>query len=144
MKKISLIFLSLVALMFFFSCSKSENRTTPSIVGRWNFDSDRYKSTTLQGSTIVNSEDTTTYYAAGSYLELRSDGTFSSLVDSTYDNGNYTVANNKLTIMTSNDTSIVDILSLTDNLLQLHNIGSDVDTTIGYTYNWEFWINLSR
>jgi hypothetical protein len=145
MKKTSSILLSLIIISFFYSCSKNDtiNSSNPTIQGRWNFPSARYKYSLSSGGVYLQYEDSTELQTAGSYLTFNTDGT---LVhgDNTgpLDTTSYSVNNNLLIL---NDGTYIDTLtiqSLTETNMNLYNI--DVVTGNNQTDSSEVWINLNR
>ena len=145
MKKTSSILLVLIIISFFYSCSKNEpsNSSNPTVQGRWNFPSARYKYSVTSGGTYLDYSDSTELQPSGSYLTFNADGT---LVhgDNTgpQDTTNYTVNNNLLIL---NDGSYIDTLTiqnLTATNMNLYNI--DVVTGNNLTDSSEIWINLNR
>ncbi|MEI8053167.1 MAG: hypothetical protein WCH52_05425 [Bacteroidota bacterium] len=137
-----------MVILFSYSCSKNEtsnssNPTNPTVQGRWNFPSARYKYSVSSGGVYLDYSDSTELQPAGSYLTFNADGTVVHGDNSgPQDTTNYTVNNNLLILSDGTYIDTLTIQSLTANTMNLYNI--DVVTMNNQTDSSEAWINLNR
>ena len=145
MKKTISILALVMVILFSYSCSKNEtsNSSNPTVQGRWNFPSARYKYSVSSGGVYLQYYDSTELQPAGSYLTFNADGTVVHGDNSgPQDTTNYTVINNLLILSDSTYIDTLTIQSLTANAMNLYAI--DVVTGNNQTDSSEAWINLNR
>ena len=123
MKKHFVLGLTIMGVLFLFSCKKKDSVT---VVGKWKFEKERYRYAYTNFNQQVITKDTTIFYGVPRYLNLDGNGNFQFSCDtcsSTSETGTYLSSNNKLILTlsgaSSNDT--LDIETLTSSDLTLHN-----------------------
>ena len=145
MKKTISILALVMVILFSYSCSKNEtsNSSNPTVQGRWNFPSARYKYSVSSGGVYLQYYDSTELQPAGSYLTFNADGTVVQGDNSgPQDTTNYTVNNNLLILSDGTYIDTLTIQSLTANAMNLYAI--EVVTGNNQTDSSEAWINLNR
>lgn len=127
------------------ACTKGDDNSSVSIVGKWNANTAREKKVDLLNSS--NNHDITQSYAIGSYLDFRNDGKIYGhhafgTTSFTNDTFFYNLSANKLTIINSTrtDTNFVSVLTLTNSQLSLYEKNDDIPLALVI----ESWINASR
>jgi hypothetical protein len=125
------------------SCKKDSDSS--SIVGKWNSESIRYKTTAPAGSGIPSSDETDPF--TGFTVEFRSNGTIQSCTvgEGCSEDGYYRVSGSTLTFSESSDFSnptTNTIQTLTKNKLVIYE--KDSETINGYNIVYESWITLNR
>lgn len=125
------------------SCSKDASNEDFSIVGKWNLNSNRIKTTPPNGSGIKPSDST--IVRSNSTIEFKSDGTYQSNDGTVSTNGYYQRAGNTIKSSASANFSNPQsstIETLTSNTMVLYSTTSQ--NVNGVVVPYETWLNLSR
>ena len=124
------------------SCNKDSNSSS-SLVGKWNFESQRFKTTAPAGSRIRSSDETEE--VSGTF-EFKSNGTYQSCIQAEEcQSGFYKKSGSTLTYSDSEDfanPSDVSIQTLTSKKLVFY--AKDTYQDNGYTITDEIWTTLTR
>ena len=129
------------------SCKKDSDSGSNSslIVGKWNSESIRIKTTAPSGSGEQSSDETDTW--TGETYEFRSNGTTQSCIvgEGCSEDGYYKVSGSTLTFSENSDFSnprTITIQTLTKNKLVIYE--KDSETINGYNIVYEYWVTYNR
>lgn len=125
MKKLSILFVSILTLGLSLSSCSNNDDNSASIEGKWET---TYEGTIVDGKEVLEPAETNGN-CAQDYIEFLTNGTFNDIIfhsdcQSTNDNGTWSKKDNKLTIKYNgnSESNVVEILILNSTTLKIKNI----------------------